>query len=134
MKVEIAKPPVAQTEMLIRKSVSEVFEAFINPDITTNFWFTKSSGRLEVGHEIMWHWEMYGVSTLLLVKPLSPTNAFKYPQGWLAAGLGRIKCYPNPICRHDHTDRSIWLVPYTAMANNRALTDPCELSCCLGGR
>ncbi|MBM0103570.1 SRPBCC family protein [Steroidobacter sp. S1-65] len=70
MKVEITKAPVAQTEMLIRRPVSEVFEAFIDPDITTNLWFTKSSGRLEVGHGITWHWEMYGASTLVLVKAI----------------------------------------------------------------
>lgn len=74
MKVEITKAPVAETEMLIRRPVSEVFEAFIDPDITTNFWFTKSSGRLEVGREITWHWEMYGVSTSVLVKAIEPNK------------------------------------------------------------
>ena len=36
---------VAKAEMLIRKPVAEVFEAFVDPAITTQFWFTKSSGR-----------------------------------------------------------------------------------------
>lgn len=53
--------PVVTAEMLIRRPVSEVFEAFIDPDITTKFWFTKSSGRLEKGRHIRWDWEMYGV-------------------------------------------------------------------------
>lgn len=74
MKSEITKAPVAETEMLIRKPVAEVFEAFIDPDITTNFWFTKSSGLLEVGQEIKWDWEMYGVSTLVLVKAIEPNK------------------------------------------------------------
>lgn len=74
MKVEITKPPVAETEMLIRRPVSEVFEAFIDPKITTNFWFTKSSGELEVGREITWHWEMYGASTVVLVKAIEPNK------------------------------------------------------------
>ena len=39
--------PVMNTGMLIRKPVADVFEAFIDPDVTTKFWFTKSSGRLE---------------------------------------------------------------------------------------
>lgn len=46
--------PVAKAEMLIRKSVELVLEAFINPEITTKFWFTKSSGRLEVGKSVRW--------------------------------------------------------------------------------
>ena len=36
--------------MLIRKPVAEVFEAFVDPDITAKFWFTKGSGRLERPH------------------------------------------------------------------------------------
>jgi uncharacterized protein YndB with AHSA1/START domain len=60
--------------MLIRKPVADVFEAFIDPAVTTNFWFTKSSGRLEVGHEVMWHWEMYGASTLVVAKAIEPNK------------------------------------------------------------
>lgn len=74
MKAEITKEPVAETEMLIRKPVADVFEAFIDPAITTNFWFTKSSGRLEAGREVRWDWEMYGVSTSVLVKAIDPNK------------------------------------------------------------
>ena len=56
--------------MLIRKPIAEVFEAFINPEITTKFWFTKSSGRLEVGKQVTWTWEMYDVSTQVNVKEI----------------------------------------------------------------
>lgn len=54
--------PTVEVQMLIRKPVAAVFQAFIDPVITTNFWFTKSSGALEVGKTITWTWEMYGVS------------------------------------------------------------------------
>jgi len=53
----------AKAEMLIRRPVAEVFEAFINPEITSKFWFTSGSGRLEVGKEITWCWEMYNFSS-----------------------------------------------------------------------
>jgi uncharacterized protein YndB with AHSA1/START domain len=53
---------IAKTEMLIRKPVEEVFEAFIDPAVTTKFWFTRSSGRLEAGRRVRWDWEMYGAS------------------------------------------------------------------------
>ncbi|MEP1093459.1 MAG: SRPBCC family protein [Cyclobacteriaceae bacterium] len=49
----------AEAAMLIRKHPNEVFEAFIDPEITTKFWFTKSSGRLEVDQPVDWTWEMY---------------------------------------------------------------------------
>ncbi|MFS0725473.1 SRPBCC family protein [Paenibacillus sp. 1P07SE] len=52
---------VASVEMLIRKPANEVFEAFIDPAVTTKFWFTKSSGRLEKGKRVRWDWECYGV-------------------------------------------------------------------------
>jgi uncharacterized protein YndB with AHSA1/START domain len=58
--------------MLIRKPVPEVFEAFVNPDITTKFWFTKSTGRLEAGGQVTWEWEMYGISVSVVVKALQP--------------------------------------------------------------
>ena len=54
--------PTTSTGMLIRRPAAEVFEAFVNPDVTTKFWFTKSSGQLEVGKPVQWDWEMYGIS------------------------------------------------------------------------
>jgi uncharacterized protein YndB with AHSA1/START domain len=64
--------PVAKAEMLIRRPISEVFEAFVDPAMTTQFWFTKASGRLEEGKRIQWDWEMYGVSMQVIVKALEP--------------------------------------------------------------
>ncbi|MFA6978007.1 MAG: SRPBCC family protein [Ignavibacteriaceae bacterium] len=58
----------AKAEMLIRKPVSEVFEAFTNPAITTKFWFTKSTGELVVGKKVEWAWEMYNHTVPVLVK------------------------------------------------------------------
>lgn len=60
----------ANAEMMIRKPINEVFEAFIDPAITTKFWFTKSSGRLEAGKQIAWTWEMYNVTVLVDVKAI----------------------------------------------------------------
>jgi len=68
--MEIQRVPIAKTEMLIRKPVSEVFEAFVNPAITSNFWFTKASGRLEAGKQIRWNWEMYDHSVEVSVKAI----------------------------------------------------------------
>jgi uncharacterized protein YndB with AHSA1/START domain len=68
------KQAEVETQMLIRKPVSVVFQAFIDPAITTNFWFTKSSGQLETGKTITWEWEMYGISTNVLVKEIDPNR------------------------------------------------------------
>src|SRR6185369_9044893 len=68
--MKIQHVPIAKTEMLIRKPVSEVFEAFVNPAVTSRFWFTKGSGRLQAGKQIRWDWEMYNHSMQVSVKAI----------------------------------------------------------------
>jgi uncharacterized protein YndB with AHSA1/START domain len=68
--LQLTQAPVAKAEMLIRKPIAEVFAAFVDPEITTRFWFTKSSGRLEAGKQITWTWEMYNHSVQVDVKEL----------------------------------------------------------------
>lgn len=72
--LRLTQAPVAKTGMLIRRPVADVFEAFVNPDITTKFWFTKSSGRLEAGKQVRWDWEMYGVWAPVTVKAVEPNR------------------------------------------------------------
>ncbi|HET9588418.1 MAG TPA: SRPBCC family protein [Anaerolineales bacterium] len=71
---QLTQAPTSKTGMLIRRPVDEVFEAFVNPEITTQFWFTKSSGRLVEGKQAQWEWEMYGVSIPVTVKVLEPNQ------------------------------------------------------------
>lgn len=52
---------LAKSELGIRKPVKQVFEAFINPEITTKFWYTHSTGKLKEGVTIQWEWEMYNL-------------------------------------------------------------------------
>ncbi len=68
--LQLTKAPIAKAEMLIRKPIAEVFEAFINPEITCKFWFTKSTGRLDTGKYIVWTWEMYDISIEVDVKEI----------------------------------------------------------------
>jgi uncharacterized protein YndB with AHSA1/START domain len=74
MVLQLANAPIVQAEMLVRKPAEDVYQAFINPDVTTKFWFTRSSGMLEVGKRICWEWEMYGTATTLEVKQLEPAR------------------------------------------------------------
>ena len=68
--ITLTRAPVVQTQMLIRRPVAEVFRAFVDPAVTTKFWFTRSSGRLEAGKQVTWDWEMYGVSAKVTVKEI----------------------------------------------------------------
>jgi uncharacterized protein YndB with AHSA1/START domain len=65
--LQLTQMPEAKTAMLIRRPVAEVFEAFINPAITSTFWFTRGSGRLEQGQEVQWEWEVYDASVQVSV-------------------------------------------------------------------
>jgi uncharacterized protein YndB with AHSA1/START domain len=72
--MELQNPPIARAQMLIRKPVSEVFTAFVDPAVTTRFWFTKSSGKLRAGKDVRWDWEMYGASASVSVKAVEPNK------------------------------------------------------------
>jgi uncharacterized protein YndB with AHSA1/START domain len=70
--LQLTHAPVVRTGMLIRTPVTKVFEAFVNPELTTQFWFTKGSGRLEAGKQVRWQWEMYDISIPVTVTALEP--------------------------------------------------------------
>lgn len=70
----LTQAPVAKTEMLIRAPVADVFEAFIDPERTSKFWFTRGSGRLEPGKQVRWDWDMYGVFADVDVKEVEPNK------------------------------------------------------------
>ncbi len=71
---QLTRPPKARTEMLVRKPAAEVFEAIVNPDITTQFWFTKGTARLEAGKKVRWDWEMYDISVEVTPKVVEPNE------------------------------------------------------------
>jgi uncharacterized protein YndB with AHSA1/START domain len=73
--------PAAKTAMLIRRPVAEVFQAFIDPAVTTKFWFTRSTGRLEAGKQVEWIWEMYDKSTRVVVRTIDPNRRRQLDSG-----------------------------------------------------
>jgi uncharacterized protein YndB with AHSA1/START domain len=72
--LQLKEVPMTKTGMLIRRPVAEVFEAFVDPDITTKFWFTKGSERLEPGKQVQWDWEMYDISISVTAKVIEPNK------------------------------------------------------------
>ena len=72
--LQLTQVPTTKTGMLIRRPAADVFEAFVSPDITTKFWFTKGSGRLEVGKQVQWDWEMYDISIPVTAKAIEPNK------------------------------------------------------------
>lgn len=68
--MEFQEKPIAKIELLIRKPVSQVFDAFVNPDIITKIWFNRSSGPLVAGKSVHWYWDKYEASSEIRVLEL----------------------------------------------------------------
>jgi uncharacterized protein YndB with AHSA1/START domain len=81
--------PVAKAQMLIRKPVGQVFEAMVDPAITSRFWFSRGSGRLEAGQRVRWDWEMYGFQAEVDVKEVEENRRILVEWG----GYG----HPTPV-------------------------------------
>jgi len=64
----------AKTEMLIRRPVEQVFDAFMDPAVTSKFWFSRGSARLALGKAVQWDWEMYGFSTSATATAVEPNR------------------------------------------------------------
>ena len=73
--------PVVRQQMLFRVPVERAFEAFVDPELTTKFWFTHSSGRLDAGESVIWEWRMYGCSTQVDVVEVKPNESIKIEWG-----------------------------------------------------
>ena len=68
----------ATQQMVIRKPVAEVFRAFADPEVTTRFWFNRSSGPLAAGARVEWFWDVHGVSAAVRVLAFEPTERIRY--------------------------------------------------------
>lgn len=64
--------PVVKPELLVRRPVAEVFEAFVDPAVTARFWFSEGSGRLAPGARVHWTWGMYGFTSPVAVTAFEP--------------------------------------------------------------
>ncbi|WP_054313814.1 SRPBCC family protein [Mesorhizobium sp. 1M-11] len=78
--MELHKAPVAEVGMLIRKPAAEVYEAFIDPAVTSKFWFTHGSARLDAGRQVEWEWRMYDFKSPVEVREL--VKGRKIVVGW----------------------------------------------------
>jgi uncharacterized protein YndB with AHSA1/START domain len=56
------RAPIARVEMLILRPREEVFSAFIQPEIITQFWLSRVSGPLRAGATVHWEFLVKGAS------------------------------------------------------------------------
>jgi uncharacterized protein YndB with AHSA1/START domain len=98
--MKLDKTARAETAMLIRRPVAEVFDAFVNPGVTTMFWFTDSTGRLEKGKEVEWTWKMYDLTAVVHVKELIPNQMIGIEWGPNGAPRSRAVWTFEPLDEH----------------------------------
>ena len=58
----------------VYKPLEEVFEAIVNPEIMTNYFISKSSGRLEEGKEVIWQFPEFEWSDTVQIKEIIPNK------------------------------------------------------------
>jgi uncharacterized protein YndB with AHSA1/START domain len=87
--------PVVKAQMLIRRPVAEVFNAFVDPEQTANFWFTRSSGKLEAGARVRWEWDMYGVGDDIVVTAFEPERRVVFTWSEPAANVVEWRFTPH---------------------------------------
>jgi uncharacterized protein YndB with AHSA1/START domain len=64
--------------MLIRSTPGDVFQALVDPAITSKFWFTKSTGTVVEDAELTWMWEMYGLSSTVTVQQVEESRLVRF--------------------------------------------------------
>jgi uncharacterized protein YndB with AHSA1/START domain len=74
----LTRPPSMEVGMLIRRPPPDVFQAIVDPAITTKFWYTKSSGKMTPGAELNWQWEMYSVSSNVAVLEVEENRLVRF--------------------------------------------------------
>lgn len=64
----------AKAGITIYKPIDEVFEAIVNPEIMTQYFISKSSGRLEEGKEVTWEFPEFDGSDTVQIKEIIPNK------------------------------------------------------------
>lgn len=44
----------------ISRSAEDIFNAIVDPEMLTNYFVNRTSGKLEPGHRVVWFWENWG--------------------------------------------------------------------------
>ena len=75
--------PVAKAEMLIRRPVTEVFNAFVSPDTITKFWLEGTTGPLAKGAQVKWRFMVPGATETVNVTDFQEPHriAFDWSDG-----------------------------------------------------
>lgn len=85
---------VAKTTLLIRKPATEVFAAFVAPDMLERFWLRHASGPLAVGSTVHWEFMVPGARVDTRATRLQPHELIEFD--WLDDSSVRLRFEPIP--------------------------------------
>lgn len=68
-------------QMAIRRAVADVFAAFADPEVTTEFWFNRSSGPLGEGATVTWYFDVFDVAAEVRVLDYQPDTRILFEWG-----------------------------------------------------
>lgn len=60
--LRLTETPTVRAQISISRPPQDVFDAFVDPAVTTRFWIVASSGRVEQGAELRWTMNAQGCS------------------------------------------------------------------------
>jgi uncharacterized protein YndB with AHSA1/START domain len=71
---DAAVRPVARASMLIHSPVTDVFQAFVEPETLTRFWLARASGPLAPNAEVEWEFKVPGAKDKVRVQEFRPNE------------------------------------------------------------
>ncbi|HET8884722.1 MAG TPA: SRPBCC domain-containing protein [Salinimicrobium sp.] len=67
-----------KTNIQISKSINEVFEAIVDPLGMTNYFISKSNGRMETGKSLIWNFPEFDVDVPIKVTEVVPNQKISF--------------------------------------------------------
>lgn len=74
-----------EVEIIISKSVKEVFSAIVDPEKMSQYFISNGSARLEEGKTIYWRWDDVGAELPIKVKKVNEEQCISFI--WNASGV-----------------------------------------------
>lgn len=72
------KALIVKASLQIQKPVNEVFEAIVDPEKMSNYFISKSTGRMEEGKNLIWEFPEFNVKAPVRVGKIEPGKYISY--------------------------------------------------------
>ena len=69
------------TKFKILNPANEVFEAIVDPDKMSNYWFSSGTGRVEQGKTITWRYDEYNAEVVIKVLEVEENKKIVFSWG-----------------------------------------------------